>query len=292
MAYCEWCALDSRSDDSCEWCKRPLHQRGGGVIGTKADLDYLKVQDDDSGRGLQAIAIVGALLFSGIIIYGAYVLGRGDTPKVADKGAAVAQAGGATGEQSKGAASPPRGSSPPSVSRPRPGYVPPAYIPSARSAADEPVYRYSVKNDNSIRGDVSPTHKAAQSTTQTHLDGGNPEPITALLVYVESVELKASKNKYGQTQFDGDLVVVNQGSQPVTKAKFELYIGKEPVDLFPMRGNQIANSFDHIMPGTTSTLKVRAIVASNISLGAAKIVAMEVTIKDQHDTVKDNVQLD
>lgn len=71
MAYCRWCQLESASADVCDWCKRPLQGNLAPAQRAKADIHYMKVDDDASDSQFPFYAIVGVAVFLAVVVYAA-----------------------------------------------------------------------------------------------------------------------------------------------------------------------------------------------------------------------------
>lgn len=82
MPYCNWCMLDSDSDDFCVWCKRPLGTSKGVYQQSRTDLHFLR-QTDDEHESAPVFAIVGVLVFM-CLIAGAVILFRNKDNSAAD----------------------------------------------------------------------------------------------------------------------------------------------------------------------------------------------------------------
>src|SRR5437660_3401517 len=71
MAYCNWCQLESESDDFCVWCKRPLGTAKGVHQQARSDLHFLRSSDDDGHYEATPIfAIIGAVVLLGLVAGG------------------------------------------------------------------------------------------------------------------------------------------------------------------------------------------------------------------------------
>ncbi len=73
MAYCNWCSLETESDETCEWCKRPIRRNLGVYSSFGSSVSMLREDDDLPADRVTAIfgvaiglAFVGLLLFAGM----------------------------------------------------------------------------------------------------------------------------------------------------------------------------------------------------------------------------------
>lgn len=73
MAFCNWCSLETESDETCEWCRRPIRRNLGVYSSFGSSVAILREDDDVPADRVTAIfgvligvALVGLLLFAGM----------------------------------------------------------------------------------------------------------------------------------------------------------------------------------------------------------------------------------
>lgn len=280
MAVCQWCGLESQTEDVCEWCKRPA--QGGGTPGVRSELEFLSVEDEDGGnRLLQAGAICLALLLAGGLIYAAIMLGGAE-----DVGAAAAKNVSATGANA----------------------LPPPYTPnkgtrqSDTAAFDESatVVRNTPPSNSSSRelptlakaqgeGAAVPSVPSLNRTFKTMTGTGGDRPIPNSVVYIESAEMKFGENRYGQGQYDFHVFVANSSPNPVEGLKLSMMVEKKWIALDPITGKELRGEI--VPAAATRSFKVRGIVQSTKMPAGKKTVRIEAQLRGQTQPVFDSVDV-
>lgn len=210
MAYCNWCSLETESDETCEWCKRPI-RRNLGVYGYGNSVAMLREEDDLPADRVTAIfgvligaAFVALLLFVGLSY-------RGD-PKASDPLSQIAESEKTWTAERSGS---------PSFSA-----TPPTPPVTPTTAPRSPVAAATSKGTNSRPSPVASggASVSAVSTTTALLDGVSDleSGSRATGFRLETAQLSASREPGGTYALRGEVKLRNSSGGRVSEIKLKV----------------------------------------------------------------------
>jgi hypothetical protein len=212
VEHCNWCNLDSDTDDFCIWCKRPI-QRRTVYSSAKTDLHFLNnaSSDDDDSPRFPVFAVIGIGAFVGIIAFAILSFKPPkDAPKEPEHWVAENDPLPAPAPITHPTASVPyRSPAPPQVTSP-------AEYPEASGAQ-------STRSANTAPTTVNQTaFGLAQS------DGGDTgiaQYAQNQSLYFQSIDLHFAQNSSGASHLLGDVIVVNDTLGNLSDGKLTLTVG-------------------------------------------------------------------
>lgn len=219
MAYCNWCHLDSETDDVCVWCKRPF-QRNVAYSGYTDTVGLLREETSDPAD--RATAIIGAIVgvgFLAVVIFAAVNFGGSKGRASIDSLSRVAET-----ERTWSADRPstmvmpatsagPAPVMPPSPPRPLPSETPRPKPAPPSSTAGSNAQRYTF-----------PSVGAAQSA---RIDGET----TTTGVYLERVKIGSTKQEDGTYTVSGTITLGNVSGMRAYDLQFWLVFGEKRIRL-------------------------------------------------------------
>ncbi len=211
MAYCNWCRLDSDSDDECVWCKRPLAQNYTVYSGRDA---VSLLREDEGFSTDRAVGVIGAcvgIVFFAVVVYALLTYKGGRTAKT-DPLNKVA----ATEMTWSGARS-----APPTPVPTAPYLAPPA-VPRAAPAAPA---RSAATNTGS-----KPAAYTSLPSVAALRDGDFGESSEGG-VYIDSAKLSSVRQSNGLFTVEGSVTVTNGGGASAQKLAFFLAVNELRVPL-------------------------------------------------------------
>lgn len=216
MAYCNWCQLESDSEDACVWCKRPL-VRSYSIYGGRSAVSLLR--EDNDTRGDRIVGIVGlgvALLFISVVVYAAVsYANRQPSASAQIPTVPAGTVSNWSGERAPAAAETSFSIAPPPQAR----QVAPS---KPASAVQHPTSTQPPAQDslNSFTG--VPAATAVR-------DGESPAKSEG--VYIESAKLSSSRQGDGRYSIAGLVYVANVSGNRIDKLTFELIVGDQHIPL-------------------------------------------------------------
>jgi hypothetical protein len=219
MAYCNWCMLESETEDVCVWCKRPLKAGQGAGSQVKNDLHYLRNIDDDPDGGFPVFAVLGGLVFLGLVIAAIFTFKPADKPQeqsehwglAAEKTPAKTPAADAPAEKWV-PIYPASNAAPAATAR----YTPPAASGNAPSIPSAPVERPSNANHSSWK------------TVDQWVDASL---VTNNSIYFETVDFYLKRDAKGIQRLVGDIVVMNDTYGNLAKGELWLNVSNAKYSL-------------------------------------------------------------
>lgn len=240
MPFCNWCQLESDSDDTCAWCKRPI-TRSYSLYGNVALLREEPEPSADRWTGIVGSFVVA--LFLGIVIYASVNYGK-DQTKIEQ--AASTDHAPLQGARETASAAPSltfAGVAPPPVPTSSRVSASPAREPSTPSAPPE--------------GATAMFPANVSLTT----DGG----MTVNPLYFETASLDPRSGKDGALILEGEAYLVNVSGYRATDLQFWVTAGAERLVLEPS-ATQIAHG-----DGLRVLLKGAGLKASAHGLAEARL---------------------
>jgi len=219
MAYCNWCHLDSESDDVCVWCKRPF-QRNVAYSGYTDTVGLLREETSDPSD--RATAIVGAIVgaaFLAVVIYAAVNFGGSKGKGSTDPLSRVAETERTwSADRPSTMVMPATSAGPAPVMPPSPPRPLPSEAPRSRQAAPS-----SAAGSNTQRF-TFPSVGAAQSA---RID----DETTTTGVYLERVKIGSTKQDDGTYSVSGMITLGNVSGMRAYDLQFWLVVGEKKVRL-------------------------------------------------------------
>lgn len=235
MPFCQWCQLESETDDKCVWCKRAFGPRISSSGSGRNDLYYLQERDAEVDRTPLIGGIMGAL-FIGVLIYAFVAYGNGPKKDVVASNATTENFSGKRPEGMKDVYAERFQSSRPAASSAPARTVSNNPRPQQQHNPVQPVAQVRPStNPGQSESFPSPTRSAADPTVKDDTAG-----------YLESASVNLVRDG-DQTSCVGSVTVVNAAGQHL---KFKLFLVIDGVryELAPFKGKannpQFMNSFE------------------------------------------------
>lgn len=237
MAYCNWCNLESESDDFCVWCKRPLG-KSGVYRQSRSDLHYLRHTDDDHQDGpLPVFAIIGAICFLAIVLIAIFTF-KPHQAETVDTTHLTLDDQAPEGAGPVGGAPPVTGGAGGGSSVPTPTAPPPILVGSSV----QPPANGS-RAGSSTQGSTPSTQTggglAVSNGVQNLPGGGSVAPAFGAgnTLYFESVDLAIKPDASGVKRLVGDIVVQNDTGANLARGALTLYIASTKYPLYRFDGS-------------------------------------------------------
>lgn len=220
MAFCNWCSLETESDETCEWCRRPIRRNLGVYSSFGSSVAMLREDDDLPADRVTAVfgvaiglAFVGLLLFAGMSYRGGN--------KLSDPLSQIAES-----EKTWTAERTAPALSPPSVPVVAASATPP---PAPHSAARSP--RPTSPAASGSSGRVG----HAVSTSAMQLDGAFEVASSSGSTgfHVEAAKLSVSREPGGTFAVRGEVKLSNLSGGRVSEIKLQIVsaAGTVPLDI-------------------------------------------------------------
>lgn len=217
MGFCTWCQLETESEDTCEWCKRPV-RRNPGLY----DYGAVALLREDHGDSADRVTtIFGGLIGVAFVALIAFVVmnGRNAGPTT-DPLSQIAESEKVwTAERLAPASTP----------APRPSVPVASATPSAMPRPTARVPQTAAAPSASLAG-------SARSTPALLIDGefAGSSPSTGLIL--EEANVAVVRTKGGQLAVKGEVRITNVTGGRLSDISMKLVTGKDevPLDL----GNQ------------------------------------------------------
>lgn len=247
MPYCNWCNLESETENVCVWCKRP-YSSGPSLFNNskKSDIHFIRTDDDSSEMQLPIFAFLGVIVFIGVIGFAWYSF-KHNAPESGSQNVAQVSKPSDTDEVSlkydlnqnhnPQAAPQPSFSAPPTVA---PQYSASGNAEPSPMHTSLPFQVYGAKGDGPSSILMFPVLWPDQVDHFSDVHGAT--------LYFETAKFNRAEVN-GKEKLVGDVVVSNDGVASVSGAKMWLKIGATTMTLVPYTG-----TIDN--PGPVSSLTI------------------------------------
>lgn len=275
MAYCDWCRLDSDSEDYCVWCRRPIRRNVAAYASSYAGGVAL-LREEGGDVSDRATAIVGGVVTVGLLAIVIYsVISYGGQKAASDPLSKIAPS-----EQTwSGQRSAPRLAAATPAPRPTPAPPPqPTLRPAPQRAAPIFVPNASTNTAGAPKPSIMASSAYADSPP-TDL----PSTPGSLGMYIDRVKLAAAPQRNGNFTIEGSVTVANVSGHRLRDLEFSLVVGSTVVKMKRIADGDLGS-------GMTLSFAVRATDVEE-SVAKASGATIRVQAKDGKSQISDSLPL-